>query len=185
MSETIEHIVLVKIKDNTNPSKINSMINALHALSYLDGVLHLTAGPIHTIIRSPSFNFTHMLHGRYKSKNDLRNYSLHPEHLSVANDIVNPICDDIMVLNWVAHLHGPIVPPVGAVMRVSFFKLQEDVLKIVGGIKDRFGSNVQITFGENFSPAKAKGFSIGLLVIFPGFSELEAFDLNEKVRGGT
>ncbi|KAF9615031.1 hypothetical protein IFM89_021602 [Coptis chinensis] len=148
MSQIIKHIVLVKIKDITDPSKINSMINTLHALNSLDGVLHLTAGPIHTI-RSPSSNFSHMLHGR-------------------------------MVLYWVAGLHGPIVPRVGAVMHVSFLKLQGEleqsgkgeVLKIVGEIKDHFGSIVQITFGENFSPAKAKGFSITSLVK----------EQNEKVR---
>ncbi|PIA43171.1 hypothetical protein AQUCO_02000542v1 [Aquilegia coerulea] len=189
MSQTIEHIVLFKVKENTDSSKINTMVNGLNGLSSLDQVLHLSAGPIYRN-RSSSFNFTHMLHSRYKSKEDLGNYSAHQSHLSVVRESVLPICDDLMAVDWVADLDElAVVPKSGSVMRVSFLKLKEglgenekgNVLKVIGGIKEHFGSIEQLSFGENFSPARAKGFSIASLAVLPGLNELEALDSNEKV----
>nr|DAD20622.1 TPA_asm: hypothetical protein HUJ06_022085 [Nelumbo nucifera] len=60
---TIEHIVLFKVKDDTEPSKINAMIGGLNALTSLDQVLHLSAGPIYRN-RSSALNSIHMLHSR-------------------------------------------------------------------------------------------------------------------------
>ncbi|KAF5199652.1 Stress-response A/B barrel domain-containing protein UP3 [Thalictrum thalictroides] len=189
MSQTIEHIVLFKVKEDTDSSKINTMVNGLNGLSSLDQVLHLSAGPIYKN-RSSSFNFTHMLHSRYKSKEDLGNYSAHQSHLSVVRESVLPICDDLMAVDWVADLDDlAVVPKSGSVMRVSFLKLKEglgesekgDVLKVIGGIKEHFGSIEQLSVGENFSPARAKGFSIASLAILPGLNELEALNSNEQV----
>ena len=59
--------------------------------------------------------------------------------------------------------------------------VKDDVLSAVGGAKDKFGGVVrQFSCGENFSPARAKGFSIGSLVVFGGIKELEEVDLDEK-----
>ncbi|PIA43159.1 hypothetical protein AQUCO_02000531v1 [Aquilegia coerulea] len=191
MSQTIEHIVLFKVKDNTSSSKIDSMVNGLNSLISIDNVLHLSAGPIYkTRSTSSSFSFTHMVHGRYKSKDDLDNYLGHPAHLSLVNETIDPICDDVMLVDWVADLDEPlIVPSSGAVMKVSLLKLKEgleesekaEVLKVIGGVKEHFGFIDQFTFGENFAPVKTNGFSIASLAIVPGLSELEALDSNEEV----
>ncbi|KAF8406800.1 hypothetical protein HHK36_005921 [Tetracentron sinense] len=74
-------------------------------------------------------------------------------------------------------------------MRLSFLKLKEglgdgekgEVLGVIGGIKDCFETIDQISFGENFSPARAKGFSIASLAILPGLSELDGLDTNEEI----
>ncbi|KAE8675965.1 Detected protein of confused Function [Hibiscus syriacus] len=58
------------------------MLNNLNGLVSLDPVLHLTAGPV-IRIKSPISNFTHMLHSRYKSKEDLNAYGVHPDHQRV------------------------------------------------------------------------------------------------------
>ena len=77
-------------------------------------------------------------------------------------------------------------------MRVTFFKLKEgvgehvkdEVLGAIRGIQCKF----QFTCGGNFSPARAKGFSIASLEVFPGLSELEAakelgdYHKNEKIK---
>lgn len=198
-AQTIEHIVLFKVKDDTDPSKVNAMVTGLNGLISLDQVLHLTAGPI-LRNRSSSFQFTHMLHSRYRTKEDLDGYTAHPNHMSVVKECVLPICNDIMAVDWVAdELNGPIVPRPGSAMRVTFLKLKEglgerdkgDVLGTIGGMKELFGSIDQITVGENFSPARAKGFSIASLAIFKGLDELDALNSNEeavkmqkdKVRG--
>ncbi|KAF5743083.1 hypothetical protein HS088_TW09G01148 [Tripterygium wilfordii] len=188
-STVIEHVVLFKVKDNTEPSKVNAMVTGLNGLISLDQVLHLTAGPLFRT-RSPLSNFTHMLHSRYSSKDDLSAYSAHPSHLGVVRENVFPICDDIMAVDWVAPgFEGPLVPSAGSAVRVSFLKLKENVaeegknelLGVIKGIKESFGGIDQITCGENFSPARAKGFSIASLAVFPGLSEMEAADSKEEL----
>ncbi|XP_042495971.1 stress-response A/B barrel domain-containing protein UP3 [Macadamia integrifolia] len=187
-AQTIEHIVLFKVKDETEPSKINFMISGLNALNSLNQVLHLTAGSIHRN-RSSAFAFTHLLHSRYRTKEDLNGYAVHPEHVKVVKESVLPICDDIMAVDWVADLDGSVAPQPGAAMRLTFLKLKEgsgdnekeQVLGVIGSIKDSFPSIDQISLGENFSPARAKGFSIASLAVFPGLNELDALDSNEEL----
>ncbi|KAF9617828.1 hypothetical protein IFM89_039010 [Coptis chinensis] len=87
MSQIIEHIVL------TDPSKINSTMNALNSL---DGELHLTAEPIHTI---PPISVTCYTAGT-KAKINCGTILC-----TGAFKHSDPICDDRMVLNWVADLH--------------------------------------------------------------------------------
>lgn len=188
-SQTIEHIVLFKVKDDTDQSKVSAMISGLNGLTSLDSVVHLSAGPLLRNLSS-SFNFTHLLHSRYKSKDDLSSYSQHPSHLSVVKESVLPICDDIMAVDWVAdNLQGPLSLPLGSALRVSFLKLKEssgegakcEVLEAIKGIKNSFSQIAQLSVGENFSPARAKGFSIASLAVFPGTSELEAVDSDQEL----
>ncbi|XP_019443171.1 PREDICTED: stress-response A/B barrel domain-containing protein UP3 [Lupinus angustifolius] len=188
-SQTIEHIVLFKVKEDTDPSKITAMVNGLNSLTSLDQVLHLSVGPI-LRNRSSSFTFTHLLHSRYNSKQDLESYSAHPNHLSVVKGSVLPIVDDIMAVDWIAHdLVGDLVPPQGSAIRVSFLKLKEnvgdqvkdEVIGVIKGIPDNFKGISQLSVGENFSPARAKGFSIASLAVFPGTRELEAVDSNPEL----
>ncbi|KAL7258280.1 hypothetical protein ACSBR1_004410 [Camellia fascicularis] len=187
-TQIIEHIVLFKVKPDTEPSKIDSMITGLNSLISLHQVLHLTAGPL-LRTRSSPFPFTHLLHSRYNSKDDLTAYTDHPSHLTVVTDFVKPICDEIMAVDWVADSSTPRLPS-GSAMRVTFLKLKEglvdtekkrEILGVIGGIKDIFPSIDQISFGENFSPARAKGFSIASIAILPGLSELEALDSNSEL----
>ncbi|KAL2338774.1 hypothetical protein Fmac_013220 [Flemingia macrophylla] len=159
-TKTVEHIVLFK-------------------------VLHLSVGPL-LRNRSSSFTFTHMLHSRYNSKEDLQAYSAHPSHVSVVKAHVLPIVDDIMALDWLADGLSTLVPSQGSAIRLSFLKLKEaapkdPVLAVVGGIPDSFNQISEFSFGENFSPARAKGFSIASLAVFPGLSELDAADSNQEL----
>ncbi|KAF4363573.1 hypothetical protein F8388_002114 [Cannabis sativa] len=165
-TQTIEHIVLFKVKDDTDPSKVNAMVNGLSSLKSLDQVLHITAGPL-LRNRSSTLNFTHMLHSRYSSKDDLNAYSQHPNHMSVVKESVLPICEDIMAVDWVAEdLQGPASLSPGSAFE---------------GIKNSFGQISQLTCGENFSPGRAKGYSIASIAVFPGQSELETLDSDEEL----
>ncbi|XXG51383.1 hypothetical protein AAC387_Pa02g5169 [Persea americana] len=180
--KTVEHVVLFKVKPDTSSSKIDSMISNLRSLVSLPPVLHLTAGPIH-LNRSSSFNFTHLLHSRYRTKEDLAAYSAHPSHLDAVKTSVLPICDDVMAVDWIADLRGPIVPRPNSAMRLTLLKLKEseekekgEILSVVGGIEKEFAEIEQLSFGENFSPARAKGFSIASIAIFAGLKEMEGLD---------
>ncbi|KAG8636078.1 hypothetical protein MANES_16G097000v8 [Manihot esculenta] len=186
---TIEHIVLFKVKDNTDPTKVNTMLNSLNSLVSLDAVLHIAAGPLYRVKSSP-ISFTHMLHSRYSSKDNLNAYSAHPSHVTAVKESVLPICEDIMAVDWIADdLQGPVVPAPGSAIRLTFLKLKEnlredvknEILAVIKGIKGNFGEINQITCGENFSPARAKGYSIASLAVFPTVSEMEAVDSKEEL----
>ncbi|CAH9065943.1 unnamed protein product [Cuscuta europaea] len=195
----VEHVVLFKVKPDVEPSRVNEMVVNLKGLTSLPQVLHLTAGPV-LRNRSASFAFTHMLHSRYASKSDLADYSAHPDHLAVVKVNVLPVCDDIMAVDWICDdLAGPVKVPPGSAQRVTFLKLKEnlgeneksEILSVTKGIKEKISSIDQMSVGENFSPARAKGFSIASVAVFGGVRELEALESQsaaeneekDKVRG--
>lgn len=188
MSKTIEHVVLFKVKSETDPSKVDTMINNLNGLVTLDPVRHLACGPV---LRNGSslFTFTHMLHSRYSSKEDLDTYSQHPDHMGAVKESVLPICKDIMAVDWEAdQTPDPIVLPPGSAVRVSFLKLKDgvgedaknEIYGVIKGIKESFGGIQQITSGENFS-ARAKGFSIASIAVFKSVKEMEEADSIEEL----
>ncbi|KAK8679383.1 hypothetical protein V6N13_144836 [Hibiscus sabdariffa] len=178
---TIEHVVLVKVKDNTDQGKVNMMLDNLNDLASLEPVVHLTAGPV-LRTKSPISSFTHMLHSRYKSKEDLNAYAVHPDHQRVVKENLVPICDDIMAVDWVADNDPtPLSLPPSSAIKVTFLKLKENVpnevqgeiLGEIKGIKEGISGVKQITCGENFS-ARAKGFSLASVAVFAGVEEMEA-----------
>lgn len=69
-------------------------------------------------------------------------------------------------------------------MRLTLLKLKEsagddgkgEVFSVVGEIRNGFPEIEQMSFGENFSPARAKGFSIGSIAVFPGLKEMDGLD---------
>lgn len=185
---TVEHVVLFKVRDSTDPSKIDAMISNLGSLVSLDVVSHLAAGPIlrHRSTAASAAGFTHLLHTRYRSKADLATYSAHPAHVAVVKDHVLPNCDDIMAVDWVSDLDGlPTPPPSGSALRLTLAKPKEgtaaaDLLVAIQGAKEAVPAAQQVSCGENFSPARAKGYSVGFLSVFPGLKELDAMDSAEN-----
>ncbi|KAK9690709.1 hypothetical protein RND81_09G148700 [Saponaria officinalis] len=123
-----------------------------------------------------------MLHGRYLTVSDLYNYSLDPDHVSVVDSLVRPLCEDVMAVDWSADV-GPsttLVPRPGSAMRVTFLQVEDEgekeaffegVRKIIKeGI---VGPYEQISYGNNFSD-RGKGYSVATLVVFPDLNELDA-----------
>ncbi|KAK4713733.1 hypothetical protein R3W88_019640 [Solanum pinnatisectum] len=187
--QIVEHVVLFKAKPDADPSNLTAMVNNLNSLTSLNQVVHLSSGPL-IRDRSSSFSFTHLLHSRYKSKSDLADYSAHPDHVSVVKQYVLPMVDDIMAVDWIPiEFYGPTGVPPGSAMRLTFLKLKENlgeneksqVLSAVGGIKEKFSGIEQLTVGENFSPGRAKGFSIASIAVFKGVDELEALESQKEL----
>jgi len=189
MISIIEHVVLFRIKEDAPQSAIDSMLKQVNSLVSLEEPLHLTMGPLVSIQSSnslSSFSFTHMIHSRFRSKEDLHAYAVHPTHLAVIKDN-KPIVDHTMALDWITEVHGnDLVLQHGSALQVVFFKLKEglgeevkdEVLKGISGIQHE--KAVQFNCGENFSPGRAKGFSIGSVTVFPGLTELQEADSDEK-----
>uniref|UniRef100_A0A803MG88 Stress-response A/B barrel domain-containing protein n=2 Tax=Chenopodium quinoa TaxID=63459 RepID=A0A803MG88_CHEQI len=160
------------------------MLTGLNSLTTLPMVLHLTAGKIHRN-RSSSLSFTHILHSRYRTKQDLADYSAHPDHLSVVRTSVLPICDDLLAVDWVAeNLDGPTGVKPGSAIRVQLIKLKEgveeekkgEVVEMIGRLKGRISGIEQSSVGVNFSPARAKGFEVCSIGVFGGVSDLDSHD---------
>ena len=96
-----------------------------------------------------------------------------------------------MALDWVVEdlKGGLVIPPPGSAMRVTFFRLKEgleehdrnEVLRVIREIQQELKEAVQLTSGDNFSPGRAKGFSVASLAVFPGLCELEAVDFNGDI----
>ncbi|KAG6392999.1 hypothetical protein SASPL_147229 [Salvia splendens] len=127
--------------------------------------LHIYAGPV-ARCRSASLTFTYLLHSRYISKSDLASYTDDPAHISVVNNYVKSVVDDVMAVDWVADgFSGSVAVPPGSLLRLTVMKPKEEeawkgeILGIVRGMKEKFDSIEQLTVGENFSPGRSKGFS--------------------------
>ncbi|KAL3825366.1 hypothetical protein ACJIZ3_021395 [Penstemon smallii] len=185
-NQIVEHIVLFKVKPSVDPSAVSAMLTNLNSLSSLDTVLHLSVAPV-SRCRSKTLSFTHMLHSRYRSKSDLATYTDHPEHVRVVVNYVRPVVEDTMAVDWVAEdFSGPVEIPPGSAARFTILKLKEEgskseVLKVVRGVKDKFPSIEQLTVGENFSPARAKGYSICSVAVFKGVEELEGLESETEI----
>ncbi|XP_006395416.2 stress-response A/B barrel domain-containing protein UP3 [Eutrema salsugineum] len=82
-----------------------------------------------------------------------------------------------------------LLPPSGSVVKIIFLKLKEsipdeaksEILDLIKGLDEKFPGIGQITVGENFSPAQAKGFSIALIAFFKDLAELESVDSHTKL----
>uniref|UniRef100_A0A1J3FRE6 Stress-response A/B barrel domain-containing protein n=1 Tax=Noccaea caerulescens TaxID=107243 RepID=A0A1J3FRE6_NOCCA len=176
-SQMIEHIVLFKIKDGADSDKIDYIFNGLNGLVRLDQVLQLSAGPVHQL-RSASA-FTHVLHSRYGSKQDLGAYAVHPDHVSLVKESA-PIVEDIMAVDWITD--RTIAPPPSSVAKITLLKLKENVpdevkmefVEVTKGLHEKVSGIEHFTVGENFSPARAKGFSIGSIAYFRDVGEMDA-----------
>ncbi|XP_025652181.1 stress-response A/B barrel domain-containing protein DABB1 [Arachis hypogaea] len=190
----IEHVVLFKVKDDVAPSEVDAMVNRINSLNSLDQTLHLTMAPLLSFRSTQaSLNFTHILHARYNSKHDLEEYTVHPSHVAVVK-VNAPLCQDIMAFDWVANenLRGEsVILAPGSAIQVTLFKLKEgledrvdEILRAVMEIQEELKTKgaVQVTCGDNFSPGRAKGFSMASLVVFPGLKELEAADSHVDIH---
>ncbi|CAA7050295.1 unnamed protein product [Microthlaspi erraticum] len=176
--QMVEHIVLFKMKDDADSDKIDSIFKGLNGLVRLDQVLQLSAGPVHQL-RSASA-FTHVLHSRYGSKEDLGAYAVHPDHVSLVQDSA-PILEDIMAVDWIAD--RTIAPPPGSVAKITLLKLKQNVsveakmeiMEVIKGINAKVSGIDQFTVGEN-SPGRAKGFSIASIAYFRDVGEMDAHE---------
>lgn len=193
-STAVEHVVLFKFRDFADQSEIDAVMSGLRSLTSLDVVAHLAAGPV-LRHRSAGAGFTHLLHGRYRSKDDLAAYSAHPAHVAIVKELGLPILEDNLAVDWVADLDGPMVPPPGSAMRLILAKPKQgaeselkEMLAKAKALASAPTVGSQVSFGENFSPARAKGYCVGLLAVFPGLEELDAREKNmvdsveEKVK---
>uniref|UniRef100_A0A1D1YST0 Stress-response A/B barrel domain-containing protein n=1 Tax=Anthurium amnicola TaxID=1678845 RepID=A0A1D1YST0_9ARAE len=185
---TVEHVVLFRVKDGADPAAVDAWLSALRSLASLPVVAHLAAAPALRCRASPSALplFTHVLHCRYRSQADLAAYAAHPAHLAVVRQLGLPICDDLLAVDWVADVDpAAVAVKQGAAARVTLVRLREgagdagkgELVAALGGIGGSFPAVEQVSCGENFSPARARGFAVGAIWVFSRSSELDLLDV--------
>ncbi|XP_047082055.1 stress-response A/B barrel domain-containing protein UP3-like [Lolium rigidum] len=191
----IEHFVLIKVRPEAAASgAAAAMVSSLQALSALvPGLAYIHAGPV-LRLRSPAAEAlgpTHLLHSRYAAKPDLAAYAAHPAHVAAVQAHVAPNALDATAVDWVnaADLPSPVAP--GAAVRLTLAKVRDgvEVARLVEEVREatRAAAGVgegaaRVSFGENFSPARAKGFQFGMVAVFGSVEELDAVEGDAKVE---
>ncbi|KAM3298435.1 hypothetical protein ACQJBY_040080 [Aegilops geniculata] len=186
----VEHMVLIKLRPEAVTSgAAAAMVSALQALPALvPGVSYLHAGAVHRL-RSPAADAlgpTHLLHSRYATKADLAAYAAHPAHVAAVQAHIVPNALDTTAVDWVNAAESP--SPVGAcsAVRLTLAKVKEGadvgqvVEKVAKASKD--AGVARVSFGENFSPARAKGFQFVMVAVFDSVEELDAVEADGKVE---
>uniref|UniRef100_A0A0D6QRR0 Stress-response A/B barrel domain-containing protein n=1 Tax=Araucaria cunninghamii TaxID=56994 RepID=A0A0D6QRR0_ARACU len=183
-SKVIEHIVLFKVKDGAPQEQIDAWLAALNELRSLECVLYLRAGAA-SAVGAASGNYTHALYGRYSSRAALAQYSAHPRHVAAVQEHGTPIVDDLLALDWEAPdqpgfefcdaLRIALLKPCSGLGEAD----SSEVVEILSGYGKIFPSIAGVSFGENISPGRAKGFRWGFLCVFRAVKDLEDLNNNE------
>lgn len=96
----IEHVVLFKVRPNATEEQKSALLKALLGLrAMVPGILDASAG----------YNFSDRARGysigftvRFKDRASLDAYFPHPAHKSVVKDYVNPITEEVVVVDYEA-----------------------------------------------------------------------------------
>uniref|UniRef100_A0A0D3GTE1 RING-type E3 ubiquitin transferase n=1 Tax=Oryza barthii TaxID=65489 RepID=A0A0D3GTE1_9ORYZ len=187
------HIVLIKVRPEAAASgAAAAMVSSLQALSsVVPGLSYIHVGPV-LRLRSPAAEAlgpTHVLHSRYATKPDLAVYAAHPAHVAAVQGHVLPNALDTTAVDWVnaALAPSPVTP--GSAVRLTLAKVKEGVevpqlVEKVAAATAAAGEakGARVSFGENFSPARAKGYQFGMVAVFDSVEELDAVEGDGKVQ---
>ena len=93
MSTVIEHIVLLKVKSDASDTQIQKLVEGVHSLRSIPGVISITVGPTFAEEWMPDRRngHTHTLSCRLESKDALRIYQDHPLHDKVKKECIVPL----------------------------------------------------------------------------------------------
>lgn len=99
------HVVVVWLKQHGNQEAQQKYIEGSKRLSKLPGVLNYDIGPVANIKRdkkSPSVDdsFDIAISATFESKEALENYSKHPEHHKVIQEVLKPLVDRYKVYDF-------------------------------------------------------------------------------------
>ena len=94
----IDHIVLFKVKEGTPPESVSGMLEGLRGLeARVPGIVALSAGENFS---DRSQGFTHGLVVRFQDQAALGAYLPHPAHQEVVQNLIRPIVDDVLAVDY-------------------------------------------------------------------------------------
>jgi hypothetical protein len=94
----VEHILLMRWKDQTNQEAIDRAMEALRGFKQqIAGIVELSCGPNFS---ERSQGYTHGLVVRFKDRAALDAYFPHPEHQRVVQNLIKPYSADTLILDY-------------------------------------------------------------------------------------
>lgn len=100
--EPVYHVVLIWLKTYRNEMRINKIINASKELKNIPGVLEVSSGKVlrsSRVIVDDTFDVSVII--KFASKDYLKDYLVHPIHIKIANNIIKPLANRIVVYDTI------------------------------------------------------------------------------------
>ena len=100
--DPVYHVVLVWLKTYRNQERINKIIGATKELKNIPGVLEINAGKVlrsSRVIVDDTFDVGIIM--KFASAEDLENYLIHPLHVKIANEVIKPLANRIVVYDTI------------------------------------------------------------------------------------
>ncbi len=96
----IEHIVLLKLKDGVTEAQVKALIDGLNELKkHIPGMMEVSGGYNNSPEgKNAGFNFGFIV--RFKDTTARDSYIPHPNHQELARNLVRPIVEDVLVLDY-------------------------------------------------------------------------------------
>lgn len=96
----VEHIVLLKLKEGITEDKTKAMMKGLNELKkVISGMVEVSGGYNNSPEgKSAGFNFGFIV--KFKDNESRDGYVPHPEHIKLAQTLVRPIVDDVIVVDY-------------------------------------------------------------------------------------
>ncbi len=100
--DPVYHVVLIWLKTYRNEMRINKIINASKELKNIPGVLEVSTGKVlrsARVIVDDTFDVSIII--KFASKEYLKDYLVHPIHIKIANEVIKPLANKIIVYDTI------------------------------------------------------------------------------------
>ncbi|MBH32752.1 MAG: stress protein [Gammaproteobacteria bacterium] len=100
--DPVYHVILVWLKTYRNQERINKIIEATKELKNIPGVLEINAGKVlrsSRVIVDDTFDVGIIM--KFASSEDLENYLIHPLHVKIANEVIKPLANRVVVYDTI------------------------------------------------------------------------------------
>ena len=100
--EPVYHVVLIWLKTYRNEMRINKIINASKELKNIPGVLEVSTGKVlrsARVIVDDTFDVSVII--KFASKEYLKDYLVHPIHVKIANEVIKPLANKILIYDTI------------------------------------------------------------------------------------
>jgi hypothetical protein len=100
--DPVYHVVLIWLKTYRNEMRINKIIKASKELKNIPGVLEVSTGKVlrsSRVIVDDTFDVSVII--KFASKDYLKDYLVHPIHIKIANDVIKPLANKIVVYDTI------------------------------------------------------------------------------------
>ncbi len=93
----VQHLVLFRVRQDASPAQVEAMLAGLRGLASIDGVEEMAVG---ASFGERSAGFTHALSARFRDRSALAAYGPHPAHQKVVHELLRPINEQTIVVDY-------------------------------------------------------------------------------------